>query len=82
MDGGLILFGIITNCLMHSFFLVQYGVYVLVESDGTAPTATIEDTVFEGNTQEDWSLVMSEGAGASVAMARNDFIDNTGGLVS
>ena len=66
---------------MHSFFLFQYGIYVLVETDGTTPTATIEDTVFEGNTQEDWSLVMSEGSGASVSMARNDFIDNSGGLV-
>jgi hypothetical protein len=44
--------------------------------------ATIEDTIFEGNTQEDWSLVMSEGPGASVSMARNQFIENTGGLVS
>ena len=54
----------------------------MVETDGTTPTATIEDTVFEGNAQEDWSLVMSEGSGASVEMARNDFIDNSGGLVS
>lgn len=44
--------------------------------------AMIEDVIFEGNTQEDWSLVMSEGPGAFVDMSRVQFIENTGGLVS
>lgn len=49
---------------------------------GTSPSATIEDSIFQSNTQEDWALVMSEGEGANVVMARNQFIENTGGLVS
>ena len=56
--------------------------YVLAEAEGTTPKGVIEDSVFESNTQEDWALVMSEGIGAFVEMARNFFIENSGGLVS
>jgi hypothetical protein len=44
--------------------------------------AVIEDSLFEGNIQEDGALVMSQGVGAYVEMARNRFVENSGGLVS
>ncbi|KAG7367462.1 hypothetical protein IV203_030133 [Nitzschia inconspicua] len=61
---------------------VEYGMYVLVETEGTTPMGTIEDSVFQENTQEDWALVMSEGDGAFVDMSRNQFIQNTGGIMN
>jgi hypothetical protein len=61
---------------------VEYGMYVFAETEGTEPKGSIEDCVFEGNTQEDWALVMSEGDGAFADVTRTRFIENTGGLVS
>jgi hypothetical protein len=60
---------------------VEYGVYVFAETEGTTPVGLVEDTVFESNIQEDWALVMSEGVGAFAELSRNQFINNTGGIV-
>ena len=60
---------------------VEYGVYVLAETEGTTPMGLIEDTTFDSNIQEDWALVMSEGEGAFAELSRNQFVNNTGGIV-
>lgn len=56
--------------------------YVLAETEGTAPVGLIEDSSFEENTLEEGALVMSEGDGAFVDMSRNRFTGNTRGIVS
>lgn len=68
--------------LIPTLYSSQYGMYVLVETEGTTPFGLIEDTTFQQNTQEDWALVMSEGDGSFVDMSRNRFVENTGGIVS